>query len=111
MRKKVTYEVKLRKRAIMQNVADEEIRKKVQNEADLYYWQNTVSCETSIVSIDEVDANSKKVVYDVLLIKKKILEAATEDEVKIDVQKDADLHYWQAVADCTTSVLEIEDLE
>ena len=111
MRKKVTYEVTLRQRTMKANATDEEIARAVQKEADQLYWQSSVKCETKIISIEALDEYNKKVVYEVTLTKKKMLNTDTNEEIVRNVQKDADMHYWQTTETCETSVLEIEDME
>lgn len=111
MNKKVTYEVKLRHRAVMANATDEEIAREVQKQADQFYWMSSVSCRADVVSIDALDENNKKVVYDVTLTKKKILRTDGDVDIEKAIQKEADMHYWQNVANCTTTVLEVENME
>jgi hypothetical protein len=55
-KKKVTYEVILRKHAIIEDDGTEnKVAKEVQRMADYLYYQNSDSVQTTIVSCDDLD--------------------------------------------------------
>lgn len=55
-KKKVTYEVIIRKHAIIEDDGTEnKVAKEVQRMADYLYYQNSDSVQTTIVSCDDLD--------------------------------------------------------
>ena len=54
----------------------------------------------------------KKVTYEVILKRHKLVgKEKTEEQVQKEVQKEADMCYWESTDGCTTRVLSIEDIE
>lgn len=51
-RKKVVYEVVLKKHGIFSGKTDEEITKEVKKSVDMSYYQNSDDCEVRIVKIE-----------------------------------------------------------
>lgn len=54
-RKKVEYEVTIKKHSIFTGENDEEIQKEVQKSVDYNYYQNSDSCEVRIVKITDIE--------------------------------------------------------
>ena len=54
----------------------------------------------------------KKVTYEVILKRHKLVgKEKTEEQVQKEVQKEADMCYWESTDGCTTRVLSIEDID
>jgi len=54
-RKKVEYEVVIKKHAILNGETDEDIAKEVQKQADYQYYQNSDSCEARVIKITDLE--------------------------------------------------------
>lgn len=54
----------------------------------------------------------KKVTYEVVLKRHKLVEKGMSDEqVQKNVQKEADMYYYESTDECRTRVLSIEDMD
>ncbi len=54
-RKKVEFEVLIKRHTILSGETDEEIQKEVQKMVDYNYYQNSDSCEAKITKIVDID--------------------------------------------------------
>lgn len=54
-RKKVEYEVVIKRHGIFDAETDEDVEKEVQRQADFMFYQNSDSCEAKVIKIDDLE--------------------------------------------------------
>ena len=55
MRKKVEYEVKIKKHGIFEGETDEDVAKEVRRQADYLFYQTADSCDVNIIKTTDLD--------------------------------------------------------
>lgn len=55
MRKKVEYEVTIKKHGIFEGETDEDVAKEVQRQADYQFYQTADSCDVKINKVTDLD--------------------------------------------------------
>jgi len=110
-RKKATYTITIGKHGVFPGTTPEEIRIEVQRMADYQFYASSDSCATEIVTMEELDAERKKVAYKVVIGGHGVFIGETREDILKEVQRDADYRYYASSDSCVAEIVSMEDFD
>ncbi|MBQ9698233.1 MAG: hypothetical protein IJV46_06820 [Acidaminococcaceae bacterium] len=110
-RKKASYKLTIGKHGVFPGKTEEDIRKEVQRTADYQFYASSDSCEVRITSVEDLDEERKKAVYIVVVGGHGVFPGETEEDIRKEVQRDADYRYYASSDSCVAEITSVEDFD